>query len=36
MDKNLAKKNIRAGPIISAQGFVLFGFSFVAAAPYLA
>lgn len=35
MDRNLAKKNIRAGLIITALGFVLFGLSFVAAALYI-
>lgn len=36
MDKNLSKKNIRSGLIITALGFVLFGLSFVAAALYVA
>ena len=36
MDRNLAKKNTRAGLIITALGFVLFGLSFVAAALYIA
>ncbi len=35
MDRNLAKKNTRAGLIITALGFVLFGLSFVAAALYI-
>lgn len=35
MDRKLAKKNIRAGLVITALGFVLFGLSFVAAALYI-
>jgi len=35
MDKNLARKNTRAGLLITAIGFVMFGLSFVAAALYI-
>lgn len=35
MDRKLAKKNIRAGLVITALGFVLFGLSFVTAALYI-
>lgn len=35
MDRNLARKNIRAGLIITAVGFFLFGLSFVASALYI-
>ena len=35
MDKNLARKNNRAGLLITAIGFVMFGLSFVAAARYV-
>ena len=35
MDKNLARKNNRAGLLITAIGFVMFGLSFVAATLYL-
>ncbi len=36
MDKNLARKNIRAGLITSAVCFVMFGMTFVAALIYVA
>jgi hypothetical protein len=35
MDRNLARKNIRSGLIITAIGFFMFGISFVAAALYV-
>ena len=35
MDKNLARKNNRAGLLITAIGFVMFGLSFFAAALYI-
>ena len=35
MDKNLARKNNRAGLLITAIGFVMFGLSFDAAALYI-
>jgi len=35
MDRNLARRNIRSGLIITALGFFMFGISFVAAALYL-
>lgn len=36
MDRNLARKNIRLGLILTALIFVIFGLSFVAAALYVA
>ncbi len=35
MDRNLARKNIRAGLVVTALGFFLFGLTFVAAALYV-
>ncbi len=35
MDRNLARRNIRSGLVITALGFFMFGISFVAAALYL-
>ncbi|CAB4878140.1 unannotated protein [freshwater metagenome] len=35
MDRNLAKKNVRSGLIITGLGFFLFGLTFVAAALYV-
>jgi hypothetical protein len=35
MDRNLARKNIRSGLIVTAVGFLLFGLTFVAAALYV-
>jgi sugar phosphate permease len=36
MDRQLARKNIRSGLIVSAVCFVMFGMSFVAALIYVA
>jgi hypothetical protein len=35
MDRNLARKNIRAGLITAVVCFVMFGLSFLAAAIYV-
>ncbi len=36
MDRQLARKNIRSGLIVSAVCFVMFGMSFVSALIYVA
>ena len=35
MDRNLARKNIRSGLIVTAVCFFMFGMTFVAAAIYV-
>ena len=36
MDRNLARKNVRTGLIVSAVCLLMFGLTFVAAAIYVA
>jgi hypothetical protein len=36
MDRNIARKNVRSGLIVTAVCFFMFGITFVAAALYIA